>query len=539
MLPPRQFAPFVLGLVPVAAAIACGSPQAAPAHVASVDVTPSAAAAPDAGPAVPPDVTDVTTLVAPPGICAANIAGWTGELALRVAVDGPVFANLRNARAATLSLPENGGAFVTADTGSAHVGGFVSLNELHLGAQSVVALGGFFVPETPSATVSAFTVVRSAGDKVTVSTATPDGVELLGTTAMQADVPCSDLTLAATPSLSPAMAELSSSKRARLLPKRKMTISVDPGGPPVARITTGADPPWAAIRDEQPGRLRVAWHDERGFFGGWVARADVGRTTAADALREQKLQALRDAAQFGMIGLLSQGEAGDELSEGGGGGDGAGPDAGAAVPSAERVACVQPARIVVEAGGHRYVVGRIDATAPLSIHRTDGSLTPLVAPGSLAPATGVGLFVPSREVFACGATSAPEVPDPPHGGSLTGQGLGDGSRVPSPKIRQGATSVSGRLPPEVIQRIVRQNFGRFRLCYESGLKNNPNLQGRVSTRFVIDKSGAITSVADAGSDLPDAAVVACVVRAFGNLSFPQPEAGTVTVVFPVIFSPGD
>ena len=42
---------------------------------------------------------------------------------------------------------------------------------------------------------------------------------------------------------------------------------------------------------------------------------------------------------------------------------------------------------------------------------------------------------------------------------------------------QGATQVNGRLPPEVIQRIVRQNFGRFRLCYENGLRNNPNLAG--------------------------------------------------------------
>ena len=44
---------------------------------------------------------------------------------------------------------------------------------------------------------------------------------------------------------------------------------------------------------------------------------------------------------------------------------------------------------------------------------------------------------------------------------------------------------NGRIPAEVIQRIVRQNFGRFRLCYENGLRNNPNLQGRVAVSFVI------------------------------------------------------
>jgi len=43
--------------------------------------------------------------------------------------------------------------------------------------------------------------------------------------------------------------------------------------------------------------------------------------------------------------------------------------------------------------------------------------------------------------------------------------------------------VNGRLPPEVIQRIVRQNFGRFRNCYESSLRTNPSLTGRVAVKF--------------------------------------------------------
>lgn len=134
-----------------------------------------------------------------------------------------------------------------------------------------------------------------------------------------------------------------------------------------------------------------------------------------------------------------------------------------------------------------------------------------------------------------------------HGaGTGTGQGFGNGHgrlggahQTKSPSLRQGATQVNGRLPPEVIQRIVRQNFGRFRLCYENGLRTNPNLQGRVAVKFVIDRSGAVSTAQDGGSDLPDHGVVSCVVRGFGNLSFPQPEGGIVTVVYPIIFNPGD
>jgi hypothetical protein len=133
-----------------------------------------------------------------------------------------------------------------------------------------------------------------------------------------------------------------------------------------------------------------------------------------------------------------------------------------------------------------------------------------------------------------------------HGAGVgTGQGFGAGHgrlggshKTKAPKVRMGATTVSGRLPPEVIQRIVRQNFGRFRMCYEQGLARNPNLEGRVSARFVIGRDGAVSNVSNGGSDLPDSGVVSCVLSAFYGLSFPQPEGGIVTVVYPIMLAPG-
>ncbi len=116
----------------------------------------------------------------------------------------------------------------------------------------------------------------------------------------------------------------------------------------------------------------------------------------------------------------------------------------------------------------------------------------------------------------------------PNGGIGHGGGTVPGTYHPkAPSVREGAAAVNGHLPAEVIQRIVRQNFGRFRACYEEGLRGNPGLQGRVSTKFVIDRSGAVSLTADGGSDLPDRQVVQCVVRAFGGLSFPPPDGGMV------------
>jgi hypothetical protein len=93
----------------------------------------------------------------------------------------------------------------------------------------------------------------------------------------------------------------------------------------------------------------------------------------------------------------------------------------------------------------------------------------------------------------------------------------------------------GRIPPEVVQRVVRERFGAFRSCYEQGLPRNPDLVGVVRVRFVIDRDGTVTSAQDDGSTVPDAAVVNCVVNEYSKLSFPRPEGGIVTVVYPIDF----
>ena len=99
-------------------------------------------------------------------------------------------------------------------------------------------------------------------------------------------------------------------------------------------------------------------------------------------------------------------------------------------------------------------------------------------------------------------------------------------------------TASGRLPAEVIRRVVRRNHGRFRACYEKALSTDPSLEGRVAIRFVIGRDGAVSAVSNAGSDIPNSAVVQCVARAFHRLSFPSPEDGIVSVTYPLTFQPG-
>lgn len=111
---------------------------------------------------------------------------------------------------------------------------------------------------------------------------------------------------------------------------------------------------------------------------------------------------------------------------------------------------------------------------------------------------------------------------------------------------------NGKLAPEVIQKVVRANFDRMRACYEAGLRKSPNLRGRISTRFVIELDGRVSSAyevheAPSGQQqkltaeprFPDEAVVSCVVATFAAMNFPQPQSGTVTVIYPINFAPDE
>jgi hypothetical protein len=132
-----------------------------------------------------------------------------------------------------------------------------------------------------------------------------------------------------------------------------------------------------------------------------------------------------------------------------------------------------------------------------------------------------------------------------HGaGTVGGMGgmfgrLGGNHRPRAPICRCDEVEVNGRLPPETILRIVQENEGRFRLCYERGHDKNAGLQGRVTTLFLIGRDGTVVAskLVEEESDMPDASVAQCVVRTFETIAFPAPAGGTVNVEYPFVFTP--
>jgi hypothetical protein len=158
----------------------------------------------------------------------------------------------------------------------------------------------------------------------------------------------------------------------------------------------------------------------------------------------------------------------------------------------------------------------------------------------------------------------PDDPNPPHAGTgipsaavsarldlpsssvasatadpLPSSGFGGSKPIgPVPRIRGDTPVLSNAgLPPEVVQRIIRQNFGRFRLCYEKSAALDPTLEGAVVVTFHVDAAGDVSAVTDAGSTVGSPGLVACVLRGFGGLSFPSPSTAGLDVTQTLTFTP--
>ncbi|MCC6903911.1 MAG: AgmX/PglI C-terminal domain-containing protein [Polyangiaceae bacterium] len=101
------------------------------------------------------------------------------------------------------------------------------------------------------------------------------------------------------------------------------------------------------------------------------------------------------------------------------------------------------------------------------------------------------------------------------------------------RIRLLPVAVTGKLPVEVVTRVLRSRYSQFRACYDRRLGENPLLQGRVTLELAIDAEGKVTRAANAGSDLPDPVTVSCFVAAARRLVFPKPE-GEVKATAPFV-----
>ncbi len=125
-------------------------------------------------------------------------------------------------------------------------------------------------------------------------------------------------------------------------------------------------------------------------------------------------------------------------------------------------------------------------------------------------------------------------------GMKTKSGPPPGAYTPGPGVNlyNSGIVILGALDKALIDGVVRANFGALETCYADARKAAPTLAGRVVVKFVIDKTGAVSSATIKSSSVGNAALEECLTRTFASWRFPAPKGGGIVIAsYPFDFVP--
>lgn len=95
-----------------------------------------------------------------------------------------------------------------------------------------------------------------------------------------------------------------------------------------------------------------------------------------------------------------------------------------------------------------------------------------------------------------------------------------------------------KLMPGEIQGVVRASFGAMRKCYETALKTDKTMEGKIALSFEIDRDGYVSSgTIGEGTTLREPTFVQCMLSKLRDLKFPASGEKT-QVTYPIVMSPG-
>jgi hypothetical protein len=104
---------------------------------------------------------------------------------------------------------------------------------------------------------------------------------------------------------------------------------------------------------------------------------------------------------------------------------------------------------------------------------------------------------------------------------------------PPPDMKPAVHHHEGNLSPEAVMKVMKQNAGGFRACYEKALKRKPDLQfiQSVKAKFSIKGSGQATDVAFVPH--ADKELEACMAAAMEKWKFPEFSGDPVAFEYPI------
>lgn len=97
---------------------------------------------------------------------------------------------------------------------------------------------------------------------------------------------------------------------------------------------------------------------------------------------------------------------------------------------------------------------------------------------------------------------------------------------------------SGDFDSSIVVRQIRARLRAIQRCYETELRRNPSLQGKVTVQFTIVERGTVSAARATENTTGSPAVASCVVNTVRRFRFnPGPEGGSVSFSYPFVFAP--
>ena len=98
----------------------------------------------------------------------------------------------------------------------------------------------------------------------------------------------------------------------------------------------------------------------------------------------------------------------------------------------------------------------------------------------------------------------------------------------------------GKVDAFVVREKIRRDLPKINRCYESALRYEPELAGKVKVRFAVVRKGTVKGVRVLQNTTGHAGVERCVTRVVSGIKFPTRRYGKpLSFTFPFVFSPQD
>jgi hypothetical protein len=124
------------------------------------------------------------------------------------------------------------------------------------------------------------------------------------------------------------------------------------------------------------------------------------------------------------------------------------------------------------------------------------------------------------------------------GGSLSGYGTLSGGNTGNAGVGliEDESEIVGGLDRDVIAQYIKTQLGAILYCYERQLTAHPEMEGKVSVKFVIGGNGKVDEQKIGDTTLKNATVEGCILNRVAQWKFPTPRGGTkVVVTYPFLF----